>query len=192
MISIFNHGVLIIHQYSRTTLLVLLLSISTIRLSAQDKTITDIGNVLLIALPASALGSTISVGDKQGTWQFTKGFMLNQALTIGLKIAIDKPRPDLSNNSSFPSGHTSTTFQSAAFIQKRYGWKYGAAAYALAGFTGYTRLQGARHDGWDVLAGALIGVGSSYIFTTPYQKEHMEITFSSFRGSYLLGYSYKF
>jgi membrane-associated phospholipid phosphatase len=192
MISILNNGFLIIPQYTRTALLVSLIIFGTNMLSAQDKTITDIGDVLLIALPASALGSTIAVGDKQGTWQFTKGFMLNQALTIGLKMAIDKPRPDLSNNSSFPSGHTSTTFQSAAFIQKRYGWKYGAAAYALAGFTGYTRLQADKHDVWDVLAGAIIGVGSSYIFTTPYQKKHMEITFSSNTGNYLLGYSYKF
>tara|TARA_R110000868_G_scaffold1647_1_gene13241 strand:- start:11068 stop:11679 length:612 start_codon:yes stop_codon:yes gene_type:complete len=192
MIAILNDNFLKIHNYLRSSLIVALMFISTLRLSAQDKTITDIGNVLLIALPASALGSTMLVGDKQGTWQFTKGFILNQALTIGLKMAIDKPRPDLSDNASFPSGHTSTTFQSAAFIQKRYGWEYGAAAYALAGFTAYTRIQGDKHDGWDVLAGAIIGVGSTYIFTTPYQKEHMEITFNSSKGNYLLGYTYKF
>ncbi|MEZ4970839.1 MAG: phosphatase PAP2 family protein [Flavobacteriaceae bacterium] len=161
-------------------------------LKAQDKTITILGDVLLVTMPTTALGTSIITGDQKGTWQFTKGFLLNQALTIGLKIAIDKPRPDLSNNSSFPSGHTSITFQSAAFIQKRYGWKYGAAAYALAGFTGYSRIQADKHDGWDVLAGAIIGVGSSYIFTTPYQKEHMEITFNKSDGHYLLGYKYKF
>ena len=106
MIAILNDNFLKIHNYLRSSLIVALMFISTLRLSAQDKTITDIGNVLLIALPASALGSTILVGDKQGTWQFTKGFILNQALTIGLKMAIDKPRPDLSDNASFPSGHT--------------------------------------------------------------------------------------
>ena len=132
------------------------------------------------------------LGTNKELGSLPKGLLLNQALTIGLKMAIDKPRPDLSDNASFPSGHTSTTFQSAAFIQKRYGWKYGAAAYALAGFTGYTRIQGDKHDGWDVLAGAIIGVGSTYIFTTPYQKEHMEITFNSSKGNYLLGYTYKF
>ncbi|MCK0136406.1 MULTISPECIES: phosphatase PAP2 family protein [Arenibacter] len=161
-------------------------------LKAQDKTITTLGDVLIFTMPATALGSSIIIGDQKGAWQFTKGFLLNQALTIGLKTAIDKPRPDLSNNSSFPSGHTSITFQSAAFIQKRYGWKYGAAAYALAGFTGYSRIQADKHDGWDVLAGAIIGVGSSYIFTTPYQKEHMEITFNSSDENYLLGFKYKF
>ncbi|RAJ11554.1 membrane-associated phospholipid phosphatase [Arenibacter echinorum] len=191
MASNLSRGILKLHHHFKTLLFLLAILFSTL-LKAQDKTITTLGDVLIFTMPATALGSSIIIGDQKGTWQFTKGFLLNQALTIGLKTAIDKPRPDLSNNSSFPSGHTSITFQSAAFIQKRYGWKYGAAAYALAGFTGYSRIQADKHDGWDVLAGAIIGVGSSYIFTTPYQKEHMEITFNSNDGHYLLGCKYKF
>ncbi len=92
----------------------------------------------------------------------------------------------------FPSGHTSTTFQSASFIQRRYGWKYGIPAYALAAFTGYSRINAQKHDGWDVLAGAVVGIGSSYLFTTPYQKEHMELTLSSWQNQRLLGFTYKF
>ncbi|MEQ9581652.1 MAG: phosphatase PAP2 family protein [Arenibacter sp.] len=191
MVSNLSQGFIKFHPYIKTLLLLLITLFGTM-LKAQDKTITTLGDVLLFTMPTTALGTSIITGDQKGTWQFTKGFLLNQALTIGLKMAIDKPRPDLSNNSSFPSGHTSITFQSAAFIQKRYGWKYGAAAYALAGFTGYSRIQADKHDGWDVLAGAIIGVGSSYIFTTPYRKEHMEITFNKSDGHYLLGYKYKF
>jgi|TARA_R110000744_G_scaffold79430_5_gene155991 membrane-associated phospholipid phosphatase len=191
MVSNLSQGFIKFHPHIKTLLLLLITLFGTM-LKAQDKTITNLGDVLLFTMPTTALGTSIITGDQKGTWQFTKGFLLNQALTIGLKMAIDKPRPDLSNNSSFPSGHTSITFQSAAFIQKRYGWKYGAAAYALAGFTGYSRIQADKHDGWDVLAGAIIGVGSSYIFTTPYRKEHMEITFNKSDGHYLLGYKYKF
>ena len=65
-------------------------------------------------------------------------------------------------------------------------------ATALAGFTAYSRIQADKHDGWDVLAGAIIGVGSSYIITTQYQKEHLEITFNSSDDNYLLGFKYKF
>ena len=191
MVSNLGRAVIIFHHYIKTLLLLLIILFSTM-LKAQNKTITTLGDVLLFTMPATALGSSIITGDQKGTWQFTKGLLMNQALTIGLKIAIDKPRPDLSNNSSFPSGHTSTTFQSAAFIQKRYGWKYGVAAYTLASFTGYSRIQADKHDGWDVLVGAIIGVGSSYIFTTPYQQEHMEITLNSSDGHYLIGYKYKF
>ena len=98
----------------------------------------------------------------------------------------------MSNNDSFPSGHTSTTFQSASFIHKRYGFKYSIPAYALAGFTAFSRINADKHDGWDILAGAVIGIGSSYLFTTEYQKEHMELTFNSQEGTYLLGFKYKY
>lgn len=136
--------------------------------------------------------SSLVVGDYNGTWQFTKGALLNQAVTIGLKYAVNKERPFDNGEMAFPSGHTSTTFQSAAFIQKRYGWKYGIPAYALAGFTGYSRINAQVHEGWNVLAGAAIGIGSAYIFSTPYQQEHMELTFSSYDGNYLLEFNYKF
>tara|TARA_R110002167_G_scaffold127760_4_gene309526 strand:+ start:17 stop:754 length:738 start_codon:yes stop_codon:yes gene_type:complete len=158
----------------------------------QGNTVQTTGDILLFAMPAAALTSTLAVGDSQGTWQFAKGFTLNQALTIGLKHAIDKKRPFGNGDKAFPSGHTSTTFQSASFIQRRYGWKYGIPAYALAGFTGFSRLNAKKHDGWDVLAGAVIGIGSTYLFTSPYQQEHMQLTFANDKNGQLLGFVYKF
>lgn len=158
-------------------------------LNAQSQAIETSGDILLFVLPATAWGSTIIIGDKKGTWQFTKGFLVNQALTLGLKYATDKKRPFNNGGRDFPSGHTSTTFQSASFIQRRYGWKYGIPAYALAAYTGYSRINAQKHDGWDVLAGAVVGIGSSYLFTTPYQKEHMELTFTSWKNQYLLGFT---
>jgi membrane-associated phospholipid phosphatase len=159
---------------------------------SQNKTLETSGDILLFAMPAVALGSTIIIGDKKGTWQFTKGFLLNEAITLSLKGIISRERPNMKNNNSFPSGHTSTTFQSASFIQKRYGWKYGIPAYVLAVITGYSRSNSNQHDATDVLAGAVIGIGSAYLFTTPYQKEHLELSFGSNHGSYLIGFRFKF
>tara|TARA_R110000737_G_scaffold314343_2_gene324090 strand:- start:393 stop:968 length:576 start_codon:yes stop_codon:yes gene_type:complete len=159
---------------------------------AQSRTIETTGDVLLFTLPATALTTSLIIKDYEGTWQFAKSALLNQAVTIGLKYATGKSRPNNNGERAFPSGHTSTTFQSAAFIQKRYGWKYGIPAYALAGFTGYSRINAQKHDGWDVLAGAVIGIGSSYLFTTPYQKEHMELTFASDADRISIGFRYKF
>ncbi|HDZ15395.1 MAG TPA: phosphatase PAP2 family protein [Pricia sp.] len=161
-------------------------------LTAQNKAIETTGDIILFALPATAFSSSLIIGDSKGTFQFSKGFVLNQALTIGIKYATNKKRPYNNGDRAFPSGHTSTTFQSAAFIQRRYGWKYGIPAYALAGFTGYSRIEAQRHDGWDILAGAAIGIGSAYLFTTPYQKEHMKLTFTSWDYNYALGFIYNF
>ncbi|WP_419213141.1 hypothetical protein ACNR9Q_03095 [Maribacter sp. X9] len=38
---------------------------------------------------------------------------------------------------------------------------------------GYCRINAQKHDGWEVLAGAVIGISSAYIFTNTYQKEPM-------------------
>tara|TARA_R110002049_G_scaffold305515_1_gene502394 strand:- start:180683 stop:181288 length:606 start_codon:yes stop_codon:yes gene_type:complete len=160
--------------------------------AAQSNAIESAGDMILFTLPATALTGSLIAKDYKGTWQFTKGALLNQAVTFGLKYGINKQRPYGNGDRGFPSGHTSTTFQSAAFIQKRYGWKYGIPAYALAGFTGYSRINAQKHDGWDVLAGAAVGIGSAYLFTTPYQREHMELTFTSWEDNYLLGFTYKF
>lgn len=161
-------------------------------LKAQNKTIEDAGDIILIALPTATLATTFIIGDTKGSWQFTKAFLVTEALTYGLKVAINKPRPFNNGDNAFPSGHTSTVFQSASFIHRRYGLTYSLPAYALAGFTAFSRIDAQKHDGWDLLAGAVIGIGSTYLFTTPYQQEHMELTFTSEDKTYQLGFKYTF
>lgn len=159
---------------------------------SQNRSVETSGDILLFVIPAVAFGSTIINDDTKGTWQFTKGAVTNFAISFGLKRLIHKQRPNNENANSFPSGHTSVTFQSASFMQRRYGWKYGIPAYILAGYTGYSRIRADKHDIYDVLAGAVIGIGSTYIFTTPYQQEHMELTFSGGQGDFLLGFKFRF
>lgn len=155
-------------------------------------TTQKIGDVILFALPTATIGTSFIIGDEKGTWQFTKGLLLTEAITYGLKLSINKQRPDMSNDNSFPSGHTSTVFHSAGYIHRRYGFKYSIPAYALAGFTAASRIDSKKHDILDVLAGAAIGLGSNLLFTTEYQKKHMELTFNKEDGGYLLGFTYKF
>lgn len=159
------------------------------------KTVKDIGNYAQFVPTVASLALIATKGDKQGFWQFAKSAGTNLALTFILKYTINKPRPNgATDGHAFPSGHTSGAFQGASFLQRRYGWSYGIPAYLVAGFVGYSRLAGnnPRHDGYDVLAGAAIGIGSTYLFTTSYQKEHYELTFAGAEGYYLLGLKYKF
>lgn len=179
-------------NFKLTLISIVIFCIGLQNLSAQKSTIETAGDVGLIVLPAAVLSATLLKGDTEGTWQFAKGFLLNQAITYGLKIGINKRRPHNNGDNAFPSGHTSTTFQAASFIHKRYGFKYSIPAYAVAGFTAFSRIDAQKHDGWDILAGAIIGIGSTYLFTTEYQQEHMELTFNSRDGDYLLGFNFKF
>ena len=150
------------------------------------------GDIILYALPASAALTTVLMEDKKGFWQFTKSFATNIVITGGLKYAINKARPFDGGGLAFPSGHTSITFQAASFIHRRYGFLYSIPGYILAGWTGYSRIYATRHDGYDVLAGAVVGIGSSFLFTTPYQREHMQLTFRSSEDEFLVGFIYKF
>jgi len=137
--------------------------------ASNEDNIEKAGDVLSIILPISAYGFSFYFKDKPGRTQFYKSFLSNTLITVGLKYAIDKERPDGSDENSFPSGHTAYTFQAASFVQLRYGWKYATALYLAAIYTGYSRVKAEKHYVEDVLAGAAIGFSNSYYFTTPFE-----------------------
>ncbi len=141
------------------------------RSSAQNgvKVSTD---VLLIAMPVATLAGVLIEQDWKGLVQGAYTAAATLGATMILKYSVKEWRPDHSNRHSFPSGHTSATFATAAFVQRRYGWKLGAPAYALATYVGWGRIYAKKHHWWDVVAGAAIGAGSAYIFTRPWARDH--------------------
>ncbi len=128
------------------------------------------GDIMRILLPLTAGGMTLYRNDRQGLVQFSKSFLTTEVATVALKYTVDTDRPN-GGSHSFPSGHTSTAFSGASFLQRRYGWKYGIPAYVAASFVGWSRLESENHYMKDVLAGAVIGIISTYIFTDAYQKD---------------------
>lgn len=130
---------------------------------------TDVAAVLL---PVTAMVSTCVLKDWEGLKQgaFTAAAAVGSMLI--LKYSVRELRPDRSNYHSFPSGHSTIAFASAAYIQRRYGWKVGIPAYALATYTAVGRVVSKKHHWWDVVAGAAIGTASAYIFTRPWAVKH--------------------
>lgn len=129
----------------------------------------DNGSALRTLIPMVAYGSTFYMDDGEGRRQFYQSFFTNIATTYALKKVISKTRPNGQDNDSFPSGHTSVAFQGAAFLHERYGLKYAVAAYLGASYVGWRRVATDNHFSIDVVAGAAIGIASSFIFTRPYK-----------------------
>jgi hypothetical protein len=144
----------------------------------KDALFTQTGDVLRFAMPASALGYSLIIKDFDGakSWCWSVGSVV--VLTEGLKYAVGRPRPYQNPDErglSFPSGHTAWAFAGAAYWQRRYGWKTGAPAYALAAAVGYSRVWSKHHYWSDVIAGAAVGIAVPYIFTKPYGYEKVQI-----------------
>lgn len=94
----------------------------------------------------------------------------------GLKYIVNRNRPytDYPNiiypydkseiSNSFPSGHTSMAFYTAASLSMKYPkWYVVAPSYLWASMVGYSRLNLGEHYPSDVIVGALLGVGCAYI-----------------------------
>jgi membrane-associated phospholipid phosphatase len=138
------------------------------------------GDGLYFLFPVSTFMYIHLHQDRAGKEQFIQSFLLNVTSTLALKIAVNKERPN-GKPWSFPSAHTSVSFQAAAFIQKRYGWKYGIFAYLAALFVGFSRIYAEKHFIEDVVAGAALGIGHSYLFAKKYialEKHKISVNYS--------------
>lgn len=99
----------------------------------------------------------------------------NIAITEGLKRTIRRQRPyneypdqivlrTRKSGFSFPSGHTSCAFSTAtALTLSTKKWYVAVPAFTYAGLVGYSRMRLGAHYGSDVLAGIIVGVGTSLL-----------------------------
>jgi membrane-associated phospholipid phosphatase len=116
-------------------------------------------------LMIAALAVPAVHGDLEGVARAGLALAATRLVTDGIKSTIHEERPDESDDRSFPSGHTSMSFSAAATLHKRYGWKYGFPAYAVATFVGAARVKADKHYVHDVVAGAAIGGAAGWLLT---------------------------
>jgi membrane-associated phospholipid phosphatase len=95
----------------------------------------------------------------------------------GLKVTFNRERPgdeypnlvfpiSHAHGKSFPSGHTSLAFSTAAELTIQYKkWYIAVPAYLWAGSVGYSRLYLGKHYPSDVLGGAATGIATAYLST---------------------------
>lgn len=158
-------------------LLITILLTGNLSVSAQSKFVKRSTDVLCLAPSTTGLVKAIVEKDKKGILQLGLSSATTLALNYGLEAVIEKDRPDGTGHHAFPSTHTAVAFDGASFLMRRYGWKWGVPAYAVATYVAWGRVHAKRHDWWDVLGGAAIGAGSAFIYTRPFVK-NMDLSIS--------------
>ncbi|MHC4702008.1 MAG: phosphatase PAP2 family protein [Planctomycetota bacterium] len=146
-----------------------------------DEDLEDFGDVMQILLPAAGAGLAVWEDDKEGQKMWLKALLTQIGTVSVMKFTVDKTRP-IGGKHSYPSGHTAAAFMGASFLQRRYGWWWGAPAYGLAGVVGYSRMHADKHDWYDVPGGATIGIFSTYMWTKPYKVGDVAVKISPLIG----------
>ena len=132
--------------------LILFYLVFSFNLFSQKSNFEKAGDIIQITLPATAFTSQLFLDNKE--------------------------RPN-GGDFSFPSGHTSAAFTGAAFIDYKYGLKYGLPAYIFAAFVGWSRVYAKKHDYIDVLGGIIVGVGCVELFTSKTKNYSLNFSYNS-------------
>ena len=128
-------------------------------------------------LPLSELAVGYAKHDKQlitRGWTTVAAVGTNFIVTFGLKYGVDRTRPYITypelqpykhnKDASFPSGHTSFSFNTATSLLLQFPkWYVVVPAYVWASSVGYSRMHLGMHYPTDVLAGAIVGAGTALL-----------------------------
>lgn len=161
-------------------LFIALISCSTLQSSDKvRKAFDDLSDVLQL-LPAFCATYALAKEDYEGLKELAIGFGATMGVTYGFKLSLNAlakkyptqlafaQRPNNGAYNGFPSGHTASAFSATGFMQKRYGWKWGLPTFFLATLTGISRVIAQRHTPFQVVSGAMIGFGISYLASSKY------------------------
>jgi membrane-associated phospholipid phosphatase len=108
--------------------------------------------------------------------------ILTQLTVQTAKHVIHRPRPDGSDRMSLPSGHAAGTFATATVLQRHFGWKVGAPAYAAAAYVAGSRMSANKHHLSDVIMGAGFGIAAAHTVTVGTATHRFEMGVSPTRG----------
>ncbi|MBS0472137.1 MAG: phosphatase PAP2 family protein [Proteobacteria bacterium] len=129
------------------------------------------GTIVAIGLPIVAGGiSLLHHRDWNGVAELVESTALTVGTSLLLKQIVHERRPDFSDYQSFPSDTAALAFSPAAYLWDRYGWQYGAPAFAAAAFVGYSRVEAKQHHWYDVAASSVLAIGINYALVTRYHE----------------------
>jgi membrane-associated phospholipid phosphatase len=137
--------------------------------------VSKYNNLVNMAVPAGVFAGGLISNDKgtrQNALYIASSSAVNLLLTVAIKQLVRRPRPFNGRvkinavyrpgSTSFPSGHTSSSFTTATALSQVYHkWYVIAPAYLWAGSVSYSRMYLGVHYPTDVAAGAILGTSTA-------------------------------
>jgi hypothetical protein len=143
--------------------------------AASNKALRQAGNILIIALPASAVGVTLLHKDWKGLGEFVFAAGLTVGSAYALRQLIHERRPDHSDFQSMSPPDLALADSAGDYLWNRYGWRYGVPAYVGRFVVSYA-LSDARKNHWyDTLASGALAYGFNYAFVTRYRRSRVHV-----------------
>ncbi|RYU95514.1 phosphatase PAP2 family protein [Emticicia agri] len=179
LITIIFSFLLSSHLFAQNLDIDILKDIQTNRTQNSDRTFENFSKAtypISAAIPIGILGVGLIKKDKDLQRQGIAagaGMVVSLGTSYILKKIVDRPRPFqkypfihpaiVETDPSFPSGHTTAAFAAATSLSlTARKWYVTIPAFLWAGTVAYSRLHLGVHYPTDVLAGALIGAGSTW------------------------------
>ncbi len=118
---------------------------------------TRYGAILGSGFPGIAIALGQMYFDTDDGLQHLRALAFTSATHISIALAAQRERPN-GKNLSFPSGHGSSSFATAASLAYSYGPWAGVPAFAAATYIGMSRVANNAHWASDIVAGAGLGI----------------------------------
>lgn len=134
------------------------------------------GDIVTGLMPIATYAIAHYKDDSAGEGQFLRSVAASLVLNTTLRVAINETSWGKRPNGSpygFPSGHTAFMTSNAAFLQDRFGWKFGVPAYVMTAYVAWVRVDTDHHRWRDVFAGAALSYSVSKLFVTPHDATYL-------------------
>lgn len=147
-----------------------------------DENTAQAGDILGSGAPGALIAIGQYVWDRENGLSHAKSLVAATVWSTGLKVLVNRKRPSDERRTSWPSGHTTTSFTTATSLAYAYGWEVGLPAYFFATGVGLSRMADDVHWFSDVVAGAFIGIwmGRAYhhnLFTSETSEKSSQKSF---------------
>jgi len=114
-----------------------------------------------------------------------RALIVSQTLTQTIKISVRRDRPT-GECCSFPSGHASASFATAAVLERHLGYRAAWPTLLAASYVGASRMHDNRHFLSDVIFGSAVGMATGWTVVGRHGRSEYALVPTPIRGGVVM------